>query len=495
MSIPFQVVPSNLRVPLFYAEVNNQLANTASSPKRTLIIGQKSNLSTFAIDSVNRITSAAEGVAGAGRNSLLAQMIDDYWLNDPSGEVYVAALKDNVAGTAATGSIAFTAQATASGTYTVYIGGRKYQMGVTPSMTVTQLGDALAAVITADKRACITAANVTGTVTFTSAHKGPLHNDFPINEYWGGTLAGEIPPAGLATTITAFSGGATPPTLTTMLTNCGDRTFDYIICPYVDSTSLDALKSFLDDVTGRWSWLYQLYGHVFAGSKGTLTQLVTAGTARNNQHETLLGWNNANSPAWRLAAAYGGASALSLRQDPALPLATVVIRGMYPPKKADRFQITDQNQLLYSGVSTFTVDDDGTMRIQKLITTYQTNAFGQADNSYLSVHAMFTLMEVLRRMRSAVTTKFARVKLAGPGTRFTAPNVVTTDSMRAEMIAEYNSMEEDGLVQGSDLFADGVVVELDSGNPNRVNALWPGYLIGQLDIFALLAQFRLSTLS
>jgi phage tail sheath gpL-like len=54
-------------------------------------------------------------------------------------------------------------------------------------------------------------------------------------------------------------------------------------------------------------------------------------------------------------------------------------------------------------------------------------------------------------------------------------------------------MEFEGYVQGSDIFAQAIVVEQDSSNPNRVNVLWPGVLINQLRIFALLAQFRLST--
>ena len=36
-----------------------------------------------------------------------------------------------------------------------------------------------------------------------------------------------------------------------------------------------------------------------------------------------------------------------------------------------------------------------------------------------------------------------------------------------------------------------LIVEQNASNPNRVDCLWPGTLINQLRIFALLAQFRL----
>ncbi|MFL9997975.1 hypothetical protein PQR34_42905 [Paraburkholderia sediminicola] len=47
-------------------------------------------------------------------------------------------------------------------------------------------------------------------------------------------------------------------------------------------------------------------------------------------------------------------------------------------------------------------------------------------------------------------------------------------------------------MQESELFAQQVIVEQNANNPNRVDCLWPGTLIDQLRIFALLAQFRLS---
>ena len=39
-TIPFQYIPPNQRVPLFYAEVSNANANSATANQNTLIIGQ-----------------------------------------------------------------------------------------------------------------------------------------------------------------------------------------------------------------------------------------------------------------------------------------------------------------------------------------------------------------------------------------------------------------------------------------------------------------------
>lgn len=62
--------------------------------------------------------------------------------------------------------------------------------------------------------------------------------------------------------------------------------------------------------------------------------------------------------------------------------------------------------------------------------------------------------------------------------------------IRADLIAEYQSMEDqDGWVQGSSVFAQGLIVQQNKNNPNRVDVLYPAILIDQLRIFALLMQF------
>ena len=40
MSISFNNIPSDVRTPLFYAEVDNSMANLAASTQTTLLMGQ-----------------------------------------------------------------------------------------------------------------------------------------------------------------------------------------------------------------------------------------------------------------------------------------------------------------------------------------------------------------------------------------------------------------------------------------------------------------------
>lgn len=78
------------------------------------------------------------------------------------------------------------------------------------------------------------------------------------------------------------------------------------------------------------------------------------------------------------------------------------------PDLADRFELTERNNPA-GGISTYTVGDDGTVMIENLITTYQKNSYGDEDDG---LETLFSLMFVTRYLRTAVTSKFGRMKLA-----------------------------------------------------------------------------------
>jgi phage tail sheath gpL-like len=326
MTIPFKNIPSNIRVPLFYAEVDNSQANSGQINQRALIIGQVTAAAITAgtVPNVPVISQgAADAISVGGAGSMLALMTAAYRQNDQFGEVWYLPLADDAGGTAAIGSLNFTAAATVAGTLYFYIGGVRIAQPVLTTQTAAQLATALAALINATPNLPVTAAVdgvVTTKVNITALHKGLAGNDIDLRVNYLGTRGGEALPTGLAVTIVQMTGGATNPTLTTALANLGSQTFDFIACPYTDATSLDALKNLLNDTTGRWAWNQQLYGHFYAAYRGTLGAQTTLGTSRNNQHGTIMGFNDSPTPNWIWAAALTGAAAGSLRVDPALPL-------------------------------------------------------------------------------------------------------------------------------------------------------------------------------
>lgn len=494
MTISFKNIPQNLRVPLFYAEIDNSHANSGQTPQRTLLIGQMTSAGT---DPPNTpVISAGVGDARTryGANSMLARMLSDYRVADTFGEVWCVGLSDAVGATAATNTVTVGGTPTASGTISLYISGVLYSVAVISTLTSAQIATAIGAAITADPT-CLVTATVTGSVvTLTAVNKGLGGNEIDVRLNYLGQQGGQSLPAGVTVAIASAqcTGGATNPDMTTALANLSDTAFDSIVCPFTDTTSLNLLQTFLSDTSGRWSWSEQLFGHVFTAFRGTLSACTTFGTARNNQHETSLGFFDSPTPAWSVAAILCGSVIESLRADPGLPVQTLPITGMLAPPVPSRFILTERNTLLFDGISTFTVDSSGICHAENVITTYQTNSLGQADSSYLEIETMYTLAFILTQLSSVIGTKYARMKLADDGTRFSAGvQAVTPSTIKAEIIAQYQTLEDDGFVQDSDVFAQNLVVQRNATNVNRVDVLFPATLINQLRILALLAQFSL----
>ncbi|AQV21898.1 TPA: hypothetical protein OZU43_001454 [Escherichia coli] len=132
------------------------------------------------------------------------------------------------------------------------------------------------------------------------------------------------------------------------------------------------------------------------------------------------------------------------------------------------------------------------VRIQRDVTTYRKNAYGVADNSYLDSETLHTSAYVLRKLKSVITSKYGRHKLASDGTRFGPGQAIVTPAViKGELLATYRQLECAGIVENYELFKQYLVVERDASDPNRLNTLFPPDYVNQLRVFAVVNQFRL----
>ena len=494
MTVPFQQIPTSLRIPLFFAEVDASKANLGSGNQPSLIVGQMTSAGTATANVPVLVQGVAWAKGAFGVGSMLALMVEQYRARDPFGTLYALPLADNGAGTAATGSVNFTAAATANGTYTLYVAGSAVSIPVLTTQTAANLATALAAAINANTDLPVTAAvdgSTTSKVNITAKHKGADAGDITLIENFMSKLTGdtsEALPAGLTTAITAMSGGATNPTVTTALANLGDHRFDFIAWPFNDSTSLNALQASL---TARWGYLSMLYGGAFGAYRGTVGSRTTFGLTRNDPGISIMGFYGAPEPTWIWAADYAAAMAESLRADPALPMNDAVKLNVLPPLATDRDAAVDRNTLLFDGISTFTVNPANEVQINRSITTYQYNAQSQPSDAWLDVQRRYTTMYALRDLRNFIETRYARFKIADDG-QIIPPgaNITTAKRIRADVIGRYRFLERAGYVQDTAGFKANLVVERNSGNRNRVDVLWPVVPIDPLIQVAVLAQLH-----
>ncbi|WP_028310982.1 phage tail sheath subtilisin-like domain-containing protein [Derxia gummosa] len=492
MTVSFNSIPSNLAVPLFWAEMDNSQANTlTATAKPSLIVGHKLNSTPAAVGQLRRILSLDAAIAYYGRGSMLARMAAAYFASDPFGELWAIAVGEPT-GVAATGTLTITGPATASGTLTLYIGGQRVQVAVLSGDTATVIAAAVASAVNAATDLPVTATSSAGVVTLTARHVGLLGNDIRIIANYRGVQGGEATPTGLSLAIAQMSGGSGVPTFTATVAAMADNEFDFIAWPFADTASLDTIGTEMGETSGRWSWSRQIYGVVYGARRDSLGSHVTFGLARNDPRVSC--WaaeTNHPTPPWEIAASYAARNAAYIRIHAARPTQTGALDAVLPPLPSDRWTLTEQQSLLTSGLACGYVTN-GVQRITRAVTTYRTNALGQPDNSYQDSETLHTAAYVLRTLRLRITGKYARHLLASDGTRV-APGVpvVTPAVLRAELIAAYDELEAAGYVENADLFAKYLVVERNATNPNRVDVLFPPDYINQLRIFAVLNQFRL----
>lgn len=486
--ISFNEMPSDIRVPGAYVEVDNSRASgNLQQPTKILVIGQRLSSGTVAANTLTRVTTAAQGIVENGVGSALSMMLDTLFKNNEYTEKWYVSQADN-GSDKATGTIAITGPATESGTLHFYFGGVHVTVGVAAEDTATEIGDAIDDAIAARPDLPITSANTTGTVAITYKNAGTIGNNYDMRINYRGKLGGEVTPAGVGVSITQCSGGSGDPDISAALAVVANEDFDYILTHYTDSGNLDALDA---EMTVRWNPLHMKEGHVFGAYKGTASTVATFGESRNSQHMTFMdaGYNSPTPPlVW--AAATCGIVAYQATNDPARPFNGLKMVGVLAEPNANRRTITELQTLLTAGIATHFVNRNGDVSLQRIITSYQVNSVDVPDTSYLDANTLFTVAYFRKTLRARITTRFPRHKLADNGTRFGAGNaIVTPKIIKAEIVALAQEWEAMGLLEDIDQFKNDLIVERNLTDRNRVDAMLPTNLVNQFHIFAAQISF------
>lgn len=499
MSISFNNIPTTVRTPGVYNEIDNSraLQGLSQNPHTALIIGQKIAAGTVDYDVATAITRAnlADGYFGPG--SILARMCNTFKENNPNTELYAMCIGSGIAGTAASGAIDFSGAlndtvASIAGAYYLLVNGTKITINVAINDSGLAIVSTAYGLINADSNLPIIACSgaSAGKLVMSAVNSGTLGNyiDVRANYY-----AGESTPLcfSVAPTISALEGGTIDPSLDDVWTVIDGDQYHYIIQPYIDATNLTSIEDELED---RFDPLEDLQGHGFTCVRGTNTSCTTLGNSRNSQFNTIMGVYDSPTCPEEWAAALGAKAAKYLNIDPARPLQFLALDDILPPPVENRFTRAERDVLLYDGIATFIVDSGGKVLIERCITTYQTNALGLPDWSYLDVQTLATLGEIRYQYKTRMTNRFIipRFKLADdtfpvqPGTYVATPKTV-----KQETISLFTLLRDKGYIENLDDFVDNLVVERDTSDVNRVNVLLPPDLINQFRVLAGLIQFIL----
>ena len=485
--ISFNQIPASLRVPGAYVEFDSSRANGGlpAIANRVLIIGQMLAAGTGLPLVPTRLFSEAQAEELYGKASILARCHRAFRIGDASSECWAIGLDDLAEGTAASGTITVSGPATTAGTIALMIAGQTVPVAVANAATAATLAAAIAAAINGVGTLPVTAVAADDEVTLTARHKGTAGNDIDVRHSF---FQGEALPGGIALAIVAMAGGAGDPDYDAVWDAIADGAYRTIVLAHNSAAVLDSVEAELES---RWGPTRMLESFCWTAHSGDLAALTAFGETRNCPLVSNIGTGLSPTPPWEWAGNYGAIGGYYSAIDPARPLQTLRLDAVRPPAENVRFGRADREALLGAGIATFVVDAGGNVQIERSVTSYRENAFGEADTAYLDAETPLTLSYLRVSWRGRVLAKYPRHKLANDSTRYSAGQaIVTPNVLRAEAVAWFQELEEAGLVEDVAQFKADLIVERDAADANRVNMLLPPNLVNQMRVFAAQVQFR-----
>lgn len=489
-NIPFLSIPLDWRVPGAYIEIDHTKAvrGLPVMSHKMLVLGQRLSTGTVTAGVLTRVSRKEDGVNYFGRGSMLAQQIDAIMKVNPYTECWALALDDLAGGVIATKTLTLTGTPTESGTLYLYIGGRRLQVGVTASQTVTQIATAIAAAVTADADGAVTATAAAGVVTLSARHKGIEGNDIDVRLNY---YSGEFLPKGITAAVAVGVTGTGNPDVAAAIVAMSTMSPYTILTGWADASNIALLEA---ELQSRWGGMDMRTGHVFGHKNGSFSTLAAYGAARNSAHTTFTGLNNSPTLPWVISAQFGAAVEFAGSNDPARPFRSISLPDVLAPVEAQRFTNTERNLLMHDGISTIIFDQSGAAMIEQVITTYQQNSFGMEDVSLLKLNTKWTVDYMRYVFRFAVLRDYPQHKLAGddvlgriqPGQPIATPKLI-----RNTLIAAAMELERAGQLEDLAQFIKDLIVVRSTADVNRVNAIIPPNTVNQFDVFAAAVQFVL----
>lgn len=462
-NISFEKIPASIRKPGKYFEFNTKLAvrTLPANAQRVLVIGQRLAAGSVPALTAVDVYSDAEAAAYFGEGSIAHRMARAAIKAYAYLALTVIALDDPQAGVKASGTVTLAGTATGSGLVTLQVGDDLVQVAAASGNAAADIAAALAAQAAKQPDLPVTAAAAGGVLTLTAKHAGELGNQIP--------LAATSDAAGITATPAAMSAGAGTPDIASALAAAFGAGHDILIVAGNSQAELTALRTHLDAVSGP---LEQRGAIGIYGVTGTLAQGTTLAGQINSGR--ISGGLLPYSPSlpWEVGAAYG--AVVASEEDPARPLNTLPLTGIAVPPLDKRLGRVEQETSLHNGCTPLEVGPGGVVQIVRAVSTYTLDPQGVEDVSLLDLTTIRTLDYVRKAVRERISLRFPREKLSAR----------TPDKVRSEILDVLVKLEDLEIVEEVAANKDGVVVERDLQDVNRLNAKIPVDIVNGLHVFA-----------
>ncbi len=461
-NISFDQIQSSIRKPGKYFEFNTKLAvrTLPNNLQKLLIIAQRLAVGTVAALVPTQVFSDAQAADYFGNGSQAHLMCRAAIKANAYLDLTVCALDDG-AGVAATGTVTIANAATSTGTLKLWIGNQKVEISIVTGDAATAVATALKAELDKYPDLPVSAAVNAAVVTLTAKNKGLVAHQIDVTY--------ELTAKGTTATIVALANGTIDPDISTALAKVFPEQYHIIATPYNDSTSLTALRTHLDSVSGP---MEQRGGVGVYGYDGALASATTLAGEINSGRMLCAYLRGTRSPAYEIASAY--AAVMAYEEDPARPLNTLALTGIHAPAIDQRLSRTEQENTLNNGVAPLEVGPGEKVQIVRAISTYTEDAQGINDVSLLDITTIRTLDYVRKACRERISLRFPREKLSSK----------TPPKVRSELIDVLKKLEDLEIVEEVNANLPGLIVERDEQDVNRLNAKIPTDVVNGLHVFA-----------
>ncbi len=430
----FEQIPSNMRAGFFFYEFSASRANSGSYLHHMVVLGQRLATGQVAAGVPVAVTRLQDASIYFGVGSQLEHMFKFLFKVRPNMKVSAIALDDLPAGFAATGKYTVTGAMSSNATMVIKAANETVKLGVAAAQTQDVIASAMVAAINAQTDYPVTAVVNAGNnneVDIVARHKGEYGNDIMLDVMFESTEQ----PTSPIINITPMSGGSGNPDIVDAITAMGDEWYNWIVNPWTDATNMAALET---ELSSRFSPTRQIGCRAFTAITGSYGTAAAYGDGRNHPHVTCQGTDKSPTPPWCWAASNGVVAANSLSIDPSRQLRGLVLPGIEPAAREDRFTFDERNLLLFDGISTHTVDAGGNVLIEQQITMYQKDTLGNSDDSLLYI-TVPELTDARRRRLSLLFAPHARDKFMDDGNDIPVNEPVMTPSKAKVLLAnEYS---------------------------------------------------------
>lgn len=482
----FQQIPGTLYVPGAYTEIRDVPApgTLTGMPLRPLIVGQTTNAALAGQLYRNVTIGQVEGVFGSG--SIIAQAVRGFINEQPTLNVDVVTVALPKDATPASGLIAFSGAPQQAGTAAVILAGQRVSWSVqssdTPQIVAANLLSAINASTLSQKTGLTATLGKDGSsVVVTAGEGGIVTNDMDCRA--SSALADQI--AGLITTVTPMNGGTGTPDITPAITALGDLWYTDVVLLQNDQASV---KAFVGEAKRRGNAMVAKDMRVCVGVRASLGQALAFQENFGTSEELVLfAWENPRASPWQMSAALGAHIAQSLNTDPARQLRGLSLNTLagLGPDHAEDFTLSQRNVLLGNGCSTVIVNADGTVTLQRIITTRTEQPDTNTPSGVWDVMLPAIGARVRFEWNSYVEATYARAKLANNGSPLSDQDgVVTPRTLKASWVAQCTLYERQGWIDDVATTGPQAVFERDVSDRSRVNSTLPIKPIGSLMVLA-----------